>query len=285
MILGTAQFGFEYGISNVHGKPSLNNVKDILNFSLDNQISKLDTAFAYGDSERIIGESGISKKFDIISKIPSNLNQLKVDNKNIVNDLFFKSIQNLKVEKLYAYLLHSIDELALMGDVLWNSMLDLKNSGYVDKIGYSVYSPSQLDLSYEKYKPDVIQIPMNVLDREFERTGWLEKLKSDKVEIHVRSVFLQGLLLMSYQDQFTKFPNHMEIWKDWHNYLENNQITPLQACLGFINGKNLVDEIVLGVNTTEELMEIVNFKDYSVQRQFSTSSTDENLIYPSKWKI
>ena len=282
MILGTAQLGLNYGISNKLGKPNAEAAMKLLNSALDNGITILDTAAAYGDSEKVIGDSDLSEKFQIISKLPKiGFNQSNFD--TIVDISATNSLKNLKVDSLYAYLLHSVDDLIAHEKQLWEQLEKLKSAKKTSKIGYSVYNPEQLEQVYDRFKPDIIQIPMNVLDREFEITGWLQRLKDDGIEVHVRSVFLQGLLLMSKEEQTAKFPLYKNIWDEWHKYLRENEITSLEACLSFISNNNLVDETVLGVNSEMELAEIMNIKQDRCPT-FKTNSRDKELINPSNWK-
>ena len=283
MILGTAQLGLDYGISNKSGKPSIEKAHNLLKFALNTGVTILDTAAAYGDSEQVIGDSGLSSKFQIISKLPKiDLNQSNLS--SIVETGASISLNRLKVNSLYAYLLHSVDDLVAYGEALWEQLETLKSGKKTFKIGYSVYSPEQLNQVYHKFKPDIIQIPMNVLDREFEITGWLNRLKDDGVEVHVRSVFLQGLLLMPKEEQIQKFPKHQQIWEEWHTYLDNHHITALEACNNFISNNNLIDEMVIGVNSEMELKEILNIKQNS-HPAFEINSRDKELINPSNWKI
>ena len=283
MILGTAQLGLDYGISNKEGKPNPEAANNLLNFALNNGTTMLDTAAAYGNSEQVIGDSGVSGKFQIISKLPKiDLNQSNLS--SIVETGASISLNRLKVNSLYAYLLHSVDDLVSYGEALWEQLETLKSGKKTIKIGYSVYSPEQLEQVYDQFKPDIIQIPMNVLDQEFEITGWLKRLKDDGVEVHVRSVFLQGLLLMSKKEQIEKFPNHKNIWEEWHSYLAKNKTTALESCIDFILNNNLVDELVLGVNSEMELCEILNTKQDHCPT-FEINSRDKELINPSNWKV
>lgn len=283
MILGTAQLGLDYGISNKSGKPSTGKAHNLLNFALNNRVTMLDTAAAYGNSEHVIGASGLSGKFQIISKLPK-LDPNESPLNTVVETNATKSLDNLKIDSFYAYLLHSVDDLITYENQLWEQLEILKSGNKTFKIGYSVYSTEQLEQVYENFKPDIIQIPMNILDREFEITGWLKRLKQDDVEVHVRSVFLQGLLLISKEEQIERFPKHKNIWDEWHKYLRENKITALEACLSFISNNNSMDETVLGVNSETELKEILNIKTAPCPT-FEINSRDKELINPSNWKV
>ncbi len=280
MILGTAQLGFNYGISNKVGQPSLDHAGEILKIAHIHGVKILDTAFAYGDSEKIVGVLN-EGRFQIISKLP-DLSKVEPTEDQVSN--FLRStLQNTQQKQLYSYLLHTVENLNFNGNRLWNQMKHFKDEGLTQKIGYSLYSPKQLDVYFDRYKPDIIQIPMNILDREFQKSGWLKKLKDNGVEIHVRSVFLQGLLFIPYEEQILKFPIHKNIWDLFRKELRDFEGTALDYCLGFIKGVEEIDEIVIGANSAKELNEIMvsDSKNYSVPVELSTS--DPNLIYPYNW--
>lgn len=282
MILGTAQLGLNYGISNKEGQPSLEQASEILEIAHSHEVKILDTAFAYGDSEKVVGELN-QGRFEVISKLP-DLSKLELsEDYNEINTFLSSTLQNVKQQQLNAYLLHSIDNLTIKGELLWRQLQTSKEKGLTKKVGYSLYSPKQLDIFFDRYKPDIVQIPMNILDREFQKSGWLKKLKDNGVEIHVRSVFLQGLLLMPYEEQILKFPTHKNTWDLFRKELREFEGTVLDYCLGFIKGLEEIDEIVIGANSAKELNEIMvsDLNNYSVPEELSTS--DPKLIYPYNW--
>ena len=282
MILGTAQLGFKYGISNKNGKPNLEQAREILEIAHFHGVKTLDTAFAYGDAEKVVGELN-ENRFEIISKLPDlSKNQFSVGQRDISNFLH-KTFENTKQKHLNAYLLHYADNLAMNGKVLWRQMQDFKDQGFTKKIGYSLYSPKQLDTYFDQYKPDIVQIPMNILDREFQKTGWLKRLKDSGVEIHVRSVFLQGLLLMQYEAQMLKFPMYKNTWELFRNELNVYGGSPIDYCLGFIKRVEEVDEIVIGANSAQELKEIMASQVMFNSVPIELASSDEKLIYPFNW--
>jgi aryl-alcohol dehydrogenase-like predicted oxidoreductase len=282
MILGTAQLGFNYGISNKDGQPSLGQAREILEIAHVHGVKVLDTAFAYGDAEKVVGELN-ENRFEIISKLPDlSKIQFAVDHRYISNFLH-KTLENTKQKQLSAYLLHYVDNLAMNGEVLWRQMQDFKDQGFTKKIGYSLYSPKQLHTYFDQYKPDIVQIPMNILDREFQKTGWLKRLKDSGVEIHVRSVFLQGLLLMQYEAQMLKFPMYKNTWELFRNELNDYGGSPIDYCLGFIKRVEEVDEIVIGANSAQELKEIMASQVMFNSVPIELASSDEKLIYPFNW--
>jgi aryl-alcohol dehydrogenase-like predicted oxidoreductase len=282
LILGTAQLGLNYGISNSTGQPSRDQAREILQSAHALRIKILDTAFAYGDSEKVLGEFN-ENRFEITSKLPDlSKIELTEDYKEISNFLQ-RTLENTKQKQLYAYLLHTIDNLNFNGEILWRQMQEFKDQGLTKKIGYSLYSPKQLDTYFDQYKPDIVQIPMNILDREFQKSGWFKRLKDNGVEIHVRSVFLQGLLLMQYEEQIAKFPQYKNTWDLFKNELNLFGGSALDYCIGFIKGVKEVDEIVIGANSARELKEIMASQAMSNSAPIELASSDEKLIYPFNW--
>ena len=173
MILGTAQLGLNYGISNKEGQPNIDQAREILEIAQVHGVTILDTAYAYGDSEKVIGE--INKNhFEVISKLPDLSNIEFTNDYEEIPNFFQRTLANTKQKQLHAYLLHTIENLKFNGEKLWRQMQNFKDQGLTKKIGYSLYSPKQLDIYFVQYKPDIVQIPMNLLDKEFQKTDWLK---------------------------------------------------------------------------------------------------------------
>ena len=182
LVLGTVQFGCQYGINSV-GRPNSQMVSEILNEAQLGGITTLDTSAGYGDSEEILGNNAVDKRFKIISKYPKCNKTISVT----IDETF----RNLKCNKLYGYLLHHFS-VYLEDKNIWKEFIKLKDEGKVEKIGFSLYEPFELDVILKDNIPfDLIQIPYNIFDRQFE--PYFEILKEKNVEIHVRSTFLQGL--------------------------------------------------------------------------------------------
>jgi aryl-alcohol dehydrogenase-like predicted oxidoreductase len=282
MILGTVQIGLNYGISNQTGKPTFQQAEELFETAYKGGIRLLDTAYNYGDSEKVIGKTN-NNRFEIISKLPDLSTFTYTQNVKTIAEIFQTTINRLQSKPLYAYYLHSVDDLKDKGNDIWGKLLQIKEQGMTQRIGYSLYSPKQLDIYFNQFQPDIVQIPMNLLDREFLRTGWLQKLKDHDVEIHVRSVFLQGLLLMDFDTQVKLFPKYISLWKILRDEVLDKQITALDYCLGFIKGIEEIDEIVIGANSSKELEQILASDLVLKSMTSELMSLDENLIYPFNW--
>ena len=260
LALGTAQFGMDYGISNSTGKINSTEAEEILALCRAEHINTIDTAQVYGESETVLGNSGL-ENFDIVTKITDKNNS---DNLEI-------SLERLKLPHIYAALLHDENE---MNEKNYAKLENYKSQGLVQKIGVSVYSPIKLETIMKNYKIDIVQIPLNILDQRF--LPLLPKLKEKSIEIHIRSVFLQGLLLMK------DIPDYFNSIKPVLNKMPKDR---LGFCLHFVKNIEEVDKIVIGVTSKNELQQIIcaynkKFFDYS-----EYMIDDEKIVNPSLWKI
>ena len=283
--LGTAQFGFDYGISNKSGKTELNEVGKILSFAKRNGIKSIDTASVYGESETVLGKYDIND-FEVVSKLPP----LESNSNNTYDwtiEKFKDSLRCLKIDCLYGYLIHNPNDLiSNQGQNIFRALMELKDQKLVKKIGVSCYNQNEVNEIISKYNLDIIQLPLNIIDRRFEKNGLLKKLKQLDIEIHTRSCFLQGLLLMKIEDVSQRFPHSSNIFKAWHEWLHQNNIRSVEAWLKYPLSIKYIDKVVVGIEKLDHLVEILDF--YSKKRSFSfpdVSSNNENLINPSKWKI
>lgn len=284
LALGTAQFGLNYGIANERGRVSTDQVSEILKAASSAGIDTLDTAIAYGDSEQRLGDVGISC-WKVVSKLP----EMPLDTVNVypwVKQSVCTSLERLQVSQLYGLLLHRPGQLlGSQGDALYHSLSLMKEQGLVKKIGVSIYSPSELNLLYsKKFSFDLVQSPLNVLDRSLEKSGWLHKLRDLGVEIHTRSVFLQGLLLMNPSKRPTYFKRWQPLWDHWDQWLTDAKLTPLQACLSYVRSLPEVSRIVVGVDSLSQLEEILDSPISNLEIPDSIiASNDPELIYPFHW--
>lgn len=282
-MLGTAQFGMSYGISNRLGQVSLEEVSGILKYASQCGIDILDTAVAYGNSEGVLGQVG-TDGFDIVTKIPS-ISEIEDINKYVeetVND----SLIRLKKRKLYAILLHRpLELLSEKGQALYSALLTLQQKGIVNKLGISIYEPSDLDKLYSHFPFQIVQAPYNLFDQRMSDSGWFEKLNNDSVEIHTRSVFLQGLLLMNKDERPEGFLQWSENFKLLQEYAEIAESTKLQVALNFVLQNKFISKVLVGVESRHQLQQIVNgVKDIRLQPPGQIKSNDPELINPANWK-
>ena len=195
------------------------------------------------------------------------------------------SLKNLKIEKFECLLLHDAKSLlSEYGNEIYKSMNNIKKNGLTKKIGISIYDFNILSKILKKFKIDLIQAPFNIFDQRLVKTGWLEKIKKRKIEIHVRSIFLQGILLLQYNQLPKKLKKFNKDWTKWENWLKKNKLKPLQACLSFVLKQNKLDGIVIGYNNNYQLKQILKLK--KSKRNFTTSQLsikNNQLVDPREW--
>lgn len=282
--LGSAQFGMDYGVANDNGKPTYLKVSNILNKARDLGIKNIDTASVYGKSESIIGRIGVSD-FNVTTKIPS-IPFKSVNVKNFIDDVITNSFENIKTKKFYGILLHDSEQ--LLNDEyrseLKNALINLKDKGVTEKIGLSIYDPNILNDITDLECYDIVQCPYNLFDRRLDSSGWMNRLNDLGIEIQIRSIFLQGLLLIKNEKRPLKFKKWNKLWMEWDSWLKKNQISPLEACINFSFKSDNVHSIVLGVDSESQLEEIcdkINIKKELYPEDIF--SNDADLINPVNW--
>ena len=185
--LGTVQFGLPYGISNKAGQTDSIEVTKILKTAKTYKIQVLDSASAYGNSEDVLGQNDLSS-FKMVSKFMP-------DSMEDISNQLETSLEKLGIQKLHGYLAHRPLNI-LENPAQWDKLLEFKSKSKVDKIGFSLNEPMELEQLIDKgYIPDLIQVPYNYFDRRFE--PYIKDLKKEGCEIHTRSAFLQGLFFMN----------------------------------------------------------------------------------------
>lgn len=283
--LGTAQFGLNYGITNKSGMLSRSGANIILEASKLHGIDTIDTAIAYGDTEKILGSLGVSS-FNIITKIPSP-NEAVGNIKDWVHNTISRSSTNLGVKQIYAVLIHNTKDLySKNGTEMLSALEHLKSIKLIKKIGISVYDPLELAYAISNFNIDIIQAPLNPFDQRLIQSGWLKKLTDLGIDFYSRSIFLQGLLLADKN----KLPEYFKRWSNsfqkWHDWLEQNNTNALEACLSFQNSIPEVHRSIIGVTNELEFMQIIKSKyhKYNIFEFNDLSNDSPLLINPSTWK-
>jgi len=281
LVLGSVQFGINYGISNQKGKTNFSEVKEILNFAKKSKINLIDTAIAYGDSEEILGKTGINN-FNFISKLPKIPKNCR-DVDYWVQDNIEASLIKLRVQNLYGLLIHDTKDLTgTFGKKLANSIQKIRSNGLIKKTGISIYDTSEIEIALKILKLDLVQAPLNIIDRRLEISGILSKLKSLKVEVHTRSTFLQGLLLLPQEKIPFQFNRWSNIWDQWFLELKKKNLDPIEVCLSYPMSLPEVDRIVIGVNNLDQLKKLIKLsKSKILNHDFSFMISNDNLLKTS----
>ena len=283
--LGTVQFGIDYGINSENGQIRPEEVRGILNYAYSQNIDLLDTAPAYGSSEKVLGEANV-QNFKVVTKTRHFDNaEISNDDIDLLKKDFSCSLVDLRQESFYGVLVHDANDLLKPGSKkLFDQLESLKQAEKIKKIGVSVYDHKQLQSILENFDIDIVQLPFNILDKRLIDSGMLVKLQNRGIEVHARSVFLQGLLLMSNQDRPRKFHRWNALWKTWHEWLNDNQITALEAAIRHAVSMPEISKVLVGVDTKDQLKEIIIASDGilpNIPAELYTN--DVNLLNPSNW--
>ena len=278
LALGTVQFGLDYGVTNNSGKVQIKEVRSILEFAKNNDINVLDTAARYGNSEEVLGSADVGD-FQVITKTTPLKNDV-----NEVIDNFYKSLKNLNKDQVYGLLVHDVGDIDNeQFDLLYRKIIELKQKGLVNKIGFSAYTPEQVDFLLKNFDFDLIQVPFNVFDNRLIQGGQLKALNNKGIEIHARSVFLQGILL-----DFNNIPCYFSTWKkefnDYQEVVKDRGLSLIEYALNYALNVEEIDKVLVGVNSKEQLIDIVN----AAQKQATTNAFTINnldLLNPSRWKV
>lgn len=283
IILGTVQFGLDYGINNTSGKMSKSEVFKILDLAYKSKITFLDTAAAYGNSEERIGEylqSNKYKKFRIITKFDLKKN-------NTLNKSLEKSLQNLKVDYVDTIMFHSYQDFESVKVEEINTLLALKGGKY-KKLGISLYTNDQVQEILKKDIFEVVQLPFNVLDNEFQRGNYLKELKKKNIEIHTRSVYLQGLFFMQKEHIPQKLWGLNKYLDKYDSIARFYGVNKSSLALHYALSKRYIDCVLVGVDSMDQLRINLKYLNTIVPKE-ALKALDEicvseiSLLNPSTW--
>jgi len=276
--LGTVQFGLDYGISNTSGQLSFEEAGKILKLAKESAIDTLDTAPGYGNSEKVLGNIGVND-FQVVTKTAPL--QLGVDN---VLQSFHQSLKDLNMTSVDGLLVHNMDDTKdKKFDSLYKELDQLKQDKLINKIGFSTYAPDQVDFLLDNFDFDLIQVPLNVFDARLIDGRQLQALKNKKIEIHARSIFLQGLLLNFEQldGYFSKWTNQFNSYQEM---VKDSGLSLLEYALNFVLNVEEIDKVLVGVNSKNQLVEIIKaIKETDALEMHSIN--DINLLNLSLWKV
>ena len=274
LILGTAQFGMDYGISNKNGEISFKQIIKILNYLKKNKINYLETANSYSTSERKIGKYYLKfkKKFKIITKfsIRNNLN---------INHQYQKSVFHLgyKPEIIFA---HTGKDYLNKNFRL--KLFQLKKKYKIKKIGVSIYSPSEFYKILKVEKPDIIQVPCNILDKRFLDKKILTIAKRNKIQIHARSIFLQGLFFMKKNEIIKRFKNTKKTFNKLEVICNKENISLGELALLWINKKKEIKRFIIGIDNYNQIINNIKILRNKKIKNLSINEVDKINIYNNK---
>ena len=294
LCLGTVQFGLDYGIKG-QKKPSIEDSVKILDYATQNGIDNIDTALAYGNAEEVVGEflskKTISRdKLFIISKFkPNELDEVKPEDfKKTIRSNLEKQLKRLNTDYLDSYVFHSsryaFDEEKL------RAMYEIKQEGKIRHCGVSVYYPDEARICIESPYVDFMQLPSSIFDQRMLREGIFDlALKNGSTQIHSRSAFIQGLILMSEAEVPPFLEGAKPIIKKIDIICKKYNVSRIKLAMLFVKQFDAISHLVFGVDNIEHVKEDMKIfqEDFSsdilkeIADEFKDISTD--IVMPSLW--
>ena len=287
IIIGTAQFGSKYGITNQIGELSFSEIKKIVDEAKKQNVNFYDTSPVYGTAEIKLGKC-FNNNSKVITKISGNKdNYFDKQNLKKIEKVFLKSLKDLKLKKIYGLLMHSTEDLYKKNNkILIDFLESLKKNNIVEKIGVSIYEKKDLDNAFKIFHPDIIQLPISIADQRLLKNNFLNYIKKMNIEIHARSIFLQGLLV----SRTKSLPKNLNLIRNYlfnfNKKLKQNELKPLDACLSFINNIPEIDKFVIGFTSLNEFKEVlrINCKKKSKFNCFDQFKlNNKEILNPSNW--
>jgi uncharacterized protein len=294
LVLGTVQFGLDYGINNFKGKPERQKSLEMLNYAYEAGIRNFDTAYAYGDAEEILGEflhnNNFAEEIKIITKLkPNIISEHKGDPYDIIVKNLKESLKRLKRDYVDGYLFHT--PAYVKDDNFVSVFKKLKERGLVKNIGVSIYE--EADAVYASNLPaiDYIQIPYNIFDQRLDKADFFRQAKKNGKKVFARSAFLQGLFFMPEE----KIPSYLASAKVYLKELDRiigkyNLSRQQIALLFSLKNKN-IDYVVFGVDNIKQLRENIKIAGQNIACEGCIQEVKErfdevekSIIFPSLWK-
>ncbi len=285
LILGTVQMGLDYGINNSFGKISIEESHKILLKAYSSGIATLDTAEAYGNAHKVVGEfhrNHPGYKFQIVTKVPHTIEVSSIEAK------IKEYLEDLEVDCLDVLMFHSFDSFINNPKAI-KVLIDLKSKGYINHIGVSLYTNEQMEYLLNEDEISVVQLPFNLLDNITIRGNLIKQLKAKGKIIHTRSAFLQGLFFKNLNDQnkiVQKLHSELKVLKE---------ITLQSSCsieelaLSYCIQQHNIDNVIIGVDSMNHLEANLKASSYTIGEESTKlintiKVEDLDLLNPSLWK-
>ncbi len=285
IILGTVQFGLNYGINNSLGKPNQATIHSILDLAFAKGIRLLDTAEAYGDSQEVIGQyhQQSENKFEVITKFSSRRDNLSAT----ITKRVAQNLETLNVKSLYSYMFHSFGDFKKYYQEFRKEIKELKEAGVIGKFGVSVYTNEEIDELLTE-EVDLIQLPFNLLDNKSQRSDVIKKARDRGIEIHTRSVFLQGLFFKNIDELSVKLKPLKPYLTEIREIAMTNNIALGDLSLNYSIQQADIDGVLIGVDSREQLNENIKslgnkILSQTLEKIDAIKVKEIELLNPSNW--
>lgn len=291
VVIGSVQFGIDYGISNNSGKMDSNSLDSLANYMSEFGICEFDTASSYGKSEALIGKHFIQNPNFLNTKVVTKFSLDKHYELGDIERLLKISLNNLQVKTLFGLLVHRFNDYKSYPELM-NELLKLRLQGLIENIGFSIYSTEELEIILEnKLDINIIQIPFNIFDKRFER--YFDELASRNIKIYARSIFMQGLVFLDLNQINQNLPLASKYLKFLKNISDNYRFSILSICFNYVFLKSKIDKLIIGIDNPLHLKKIIQTvndfdKSHNIFKEldeFKTKKDDLYLIMSALSKI
>ncbi len=291
LVLGTAQLGMPYGIANKSGQPDASQARAIVEAAWEAGIRTFDTARAYGESELVLGralaELKVAQEARIVTKVTVPLDP---SDRGALRKVVAESLDRLGVPRVHGLLWHSEQALDVLNEALLAGMADIVREGMATHWGVSVYTPARALQAIETGVFDLLQVPANFLDRRFAEAGVFERAREKDIRIHVRSVFLQGLLLLDPETIPESMNFASPVLQSLKNFSDEIGLTRREIALQYVKARFPYASVIIGTETAQQVRENAvawsagSMIDSWVKRLESAfPHVDTFIVDPSKW--
>ena len=284
LALGTVQLGLDYGIANKDGKPNIKEACELLSSVIDRGVNCFDTAIAYGDSEKILGEC-IKKDVLIVTKISSN------EFENLESEVK-SSLDRLSKKQLFGLLLHDNSILNNWSQKESKKIDNLKEMGYIKHFGISIYNEVEFNRALEIDDIELIQVPSNMLDNRLVKNRWIQRAKEKNKLLFIRSVYLQGLFFLGSKNLPEYLKDAKEFLEELEDIAKKLNLELSQLALSYI--KSVADGAIILFGAENKRQAIENIELFEKLPILSdevvsdiillANSVDETIYNPSLWR-
>lgn len=285
--LGTAQFGLHYGLSNLSGRTPVEEIEKILRLCAKTEIRYIDTASSYGQSESILGRSiEDATNFRVVTKIPRLPADIDLGRKcDFVTGKLKQSLANLAPSKIHGILFHDADDLqGSSGEKIFEAARRLAERHDVQKLGVSIYVSDQIDALIGRIPLDIIQVPISFFDQRLVKSGHIQRLKDQGIEVHARSIFLQGLLLMEPEDTPMHFSAIRPLLSAYRAKIAEAGLSAVAAAISFAKQIAGLDVVLVGVNNSAQMTACAEAFSGQQTMDFSAFACDiPDIVDPRRW--
>ncbi|MGV8081473.1 MAG: aldo/keto reductase [Syntrophales bacterium] len=291
LVLGTAQLGMPYGIANRSGRPEAADARAMIAAAWEGGIRTFDTAQGYGDSEAVLGsiihELSLADEARVITKLDPGIDYRRRD---LLVEAVDNSIRRLRVPRIHALLLHREEHLDLLKDGLAETLSDFVSEGKVGRIGVSVYSPERGMAALDEDVIEIVQLPASIVDQRAARAGIDTRAKEENKEIHVRSIFLQGLLLLDPQEVPAEVAFALPLLEEFGRLAAGFGITRREAAIGYIKQRFPASPVLFGAESPAQVKENIRSWQYDVPAALIDTAenlfreVDGRVVNPSLWR-